>query len=88
MENASFIQSLTKFLKEQGLIGVMCLLLVYFLGTFTTQLTDIQKELIDMKITLAKMQQKYAEKAAVREYVQQQFAKHIQMFHNGKNSNN
>ena len=68
--NSSFVENLTKFIKQQGVFGLMCLLLVYGYGTFSTQLASIQKDIVSVQITLAKMQEKYAEKEAVRQMIE------------------
>lgn len=83
----SFVETVTKFLKQQGIFGLMVLLLVYGYGTFNTQLANIQKEIVEVKITLAKMQQKYAEKQVVRDMIATAVEKLEQKYHTNKNSN-
>lgn len=83
----SFVENVTKFLKQQGIFGLMVLLLVYGYGTFNTQLANIQKEIVEVKITLAKMQEKYAEKEAVRDMITTAVEKLEQKYHTNNNSN-
>ena len=80
----TLVDNIISFLKEQGLVGVLCLLLVYFFGTFSTQLADIQKEMLEIKIQLAKMQQKYAEKQVVRDMITTAIEKLENKYHNNK----
>ena len=61
----------------------MVLLLFYGYGTFNTQLTNIQKEIVEVKITLAKMEEKYAQKEAVREMITAAIDKLQQKYHSG-----
>lgn len=77
----SFVENVTKFLKQQGIFGLMVLLLVYGYGTFNTQLANIQKEIVEVKITLAKMEEKYAQKEAVREMITAAVDKLQQKYH-------
>lgn len=81
----SFVENLTKFLKQQGIFGLMVLLLVYGYGTFSTQLANIQKEIVEVKIVLAKMEQKYAQKQAVREMITTAVEKLEQKYHSNRN---
>lgn len=80
----TLVDNIISFLKQQGLVGVLCLLLVYFFGSFSTQLADIQKEMLEIKIQLAKMEEKYAEKQAVREMITTAIQKLQTKYHSNK----
>lgn len=80
----TLVDNIIEFLKQQGLVGVLCLLLVYFFGTFSTQLADIQKEMLEIKIQLAKMEEKYAEKQAVRDMITNAIQKLQTKYHSNK----
>ena len=77
----SFVENITKFIKQQGAFGLMVLLLVYGYATFSTQLANIQKEIVEVKIVLAKMEQKYAQKQAVRDMITTAIDKLEQKYH-------
>ena len=83
----TFSQNIIKMLKEQGLSAVLIFILLFFMNDFSTQLTEIKKDIISIKVELASMNEKYAEKEQVRKYIQQSMARHLYQFHNIKQTN-
>lgn len=88
MDENKFLQ----IIKKDGLLGVLILMLFYFgntfnssLNEFNNRLTDITKEIVEIKIELASMRATYIDKDETRKIVEQAFNKHIQQYHNKPN---
>lgn len=85
------LQSFIDIIKSNGAVGVIAILLFYFgntfnssLNEFNNRLTDITKEIVEIKIQLASMRATYIDKDETRKIVEQAFNKHIQQYHNNK----
>ena len=81
-----------QIIKKDGLLGVLIIMLFYFgntfnssLNEFNNRLTDITKEIVEIKIQLASMRATYIDKDETRKIVEQAFNKHIQQYHNKTN---
>ena len=73
-------------LKEQGLSAVLIFILLFFMNDFSTQLTEIKKDIISIKVELASMNEKYAEKEQVRKMIDEAMGKHLYQWHGVKSN--
>ena len=80
MDN-TFTQNVLKVLKEQGLSAVLILILLFFMNDFSDQLSEIKKDIISIKVQLASMNEKYAQKEQVRKMIDESISKHVYTFH-------
>lgn len=83
MQN-TFTQNIIKMLKEQGLSAVLIFILLFFMSNFNSQLEEIKKDLVNIKITLTEIQARYIDKDNVRQMIDNQMQKHIQRYHNNQ----
>ena len=67
--------------KEYGLNSVLIVLLIFFMTNFNSQLQEIKKDLVNIKITLTEIQAKYIDKDNVREMIDSAIEKHEQKYH-------
>lgn len=74
--------------KGQSLTAILGAILLYYGSTYTESLAQIQKQIVEIRVQLASINQKYAQKSAVRELIDQKIAQHLQLFHSEKNSSN
>ena len=70
--------------KDYGLNGVLIVLLIFFMTNFNSQLEQIKKDLVNIKITLTEIQARYIDKDNVREMIDAEMQKHIQRYHNNQ----
>ena len=73
--------SLLDIFKQYGLNSVLIILLLFFMTNFNTQLEQIKKDLVSIKISLTEIQSKYIDKDTVREMIDNQIQKHIEHYH-------
>ena len=73
-------------LKEQGLSAVLIFILLFFMNDFSTQLAEIKKDIISIKVELASMNEKYAEKEQVRKMIDEAVGKHLYQWHGVKSN--
>ena len=75
--------------KQYGLNSVLIVLLIFFMTNFNSQLEEIKKDLVNIKITLTEIQARYIDKDNVRDMIDAAIQKHEAKYHNVKsNSNN
>lgn len=75
------IKYFTDVIKSQGLSGLLAIIIWVYGSQYAETLAKIQEQIIQIRVQLASINQKYAEKSAVRDYVEQQIERHINLFH-------
>ena len=75
---------LLQLFKQYGLNSVLIVLLIFFMTNFNSQLEEIKKDLVNIKITLTQIQAKYIDKENVREMIDQAILAHEKRYHNVK----
>lgn len=75
---------LLEIFKQYGLNSVLIVLLLFFMTNFNSQLEEIKKDLVNIKITLTEIQARYIDKDNVRQMIDNQMQKHIQHYHNNQ----
>lgn len=75
---------LLQIFKQYGLNSVLIVLLIFFMTNFNSQLEEIKKDLVNIKITLTQIQAKYIDKDNVREMIDQAILAHEKRYHNVK----
>ena len=84
MENT--IKYFSEVIKSQGLSGLLAIIIWVYGSQYAETLAKIQEQIVQIRVQLASINQKYAQKSAVRELIDQKIAQHLQLFHNEKNS--
>lgn len=74
--------------KQYGLNSVLIVLLIFFMTNFNSQLEEIKKDLVSIKISLTEIQSKYIDKDTVREMIDNAIQKHEAKYHNVKTNSN
>ena len=82
-ESVTIMESnkLLELFKQYGLNSVLIVLLVFFMTNFNSQLEEIKKDLVNIKITLTEIQARYIDKDNVRQMIDQAIQKHEQKYH-------
>lgn len=75
------IKYFSEIIKSQGLSGLLAIIIWVYGSQYAETLAKIQEQIIQIRVQLASINQKYAQKSAVRDYVEQQIDKHIEQFH-------
>lgn len=75
------IKYFAEVIKSQGLSGLLAIIIWVYGSQYAETLSKIQEQIVQIRVELASINQKYAEKSAVRDYVEQQMEKHLQLFH-------
>lgn len=75
---------LLQIFKQYGLNSVLIVLLIFFMTNFNSQLEEIKKDLVNIKITLTQIQAKYIDKDNVREMIDAAILAHEKRYHNVK----
>ena len=70
--------------KQYGLNSVLIVLLLFFMTNFNSQLEQIKKDLVSIKISLTEIQSKYIDKDTVREMIDNAIEKHEAKYHTGQ----
>lgn len=74
--------------KQYGLNSVLIVLLLFFMTNFNSQLEQIKKDLVSIKISLTEIQSKYIDKDTVREMIDSAIEKHEAKYHSSSVKNN
>ena len=74
--------------KQYGLNSVLIVLLLFFMTNFNSQLEQIKKDLVSIKISLTEIQSKYIDKDTVREMIDNAIEKHQAKYHTNSVQNN
>ena len=83
MDNNKILQ----LFKEYGLNSVLIVLLIFFMTNFNSQLEQIKKDLVSIKISLTEIQSKYIDKDTVREMIDSAIQKHQAKYHTSQKQN-
>lgn len=83
MEKNTLLDILEVF-KGQSLTAILGAIILYYGSAYTQALAQIQKQVVQIRVQLASINEKYAQKSAVRDYVEQQIEKHLQQYHSNK----
>ena len=75
------LQNIGDILKNQGVTGILAIILWVYGSQYAETLAKIQEQIVQIRVQLASINQKYAQKSAVRDYVQQQIEKHLTQYH-------
>lgn len=75
------LQNLLQIFKGQSLTAILGALIFYFGSSYTDALAQIQKEVIEIKVELARINEKYAQKQQVRNMIDQAIDKHVNLLH-------
>ena len=67
--------------RKDGLLGVLIALLIYFGTTLQTNQTQLQKELMNIKMKLVEMQNKMVDSSAVERMIQKAIENHEKFYH-------
>ena len=75
------LQNIGEIIKNQGVTGILAIILWIYGSQYAETLAKIQEQIVQIKVQLASINQKYAQKSAVRDYVEQQIEKHLTQYH-------
>ena len=68
-------------IKSQGLSGLLAIIIWIYGSQYAETLSKIQQQIVEIKVQLASINERYAQKTAVRDYVDAQMERHLQLFH-------
>ena len=68
-------------IKKDGLLGILIALLIYFGTALQTNQTQLQKELMNIKMKLVEMQNKMVDDQKVERMIQKAISNHQKFYH-------
>lgn len=75
-------------IKSQGLSGLLAIIIWVYGSQYAETLVKIQEQIVEIRIELASINERFAEKDAVRKMIDEATAKHLYQYHNIKINSN
>lgn len=79
------IKYFAEVIKTQGLSGLLAIIIWVYGSQYAETLAKIQEQIVEIRVELASINERFAEKQAVRNMIDQAVDKHINQFHGKSN---
>ena len=75
------IKYFAEVIKTQGLSGLLAIIIWVYGSQYAETLSKIQQQIVEIKVQLASINERYAQKTAVRQLIDQKIEQHLNLFH-------